>query len=119
MPDNSDYSIAFIDDIHKSDDEIYADFESNQLGKPPLVRQDYWGQYGIKPKEQIDWEARVKWAAQTVAAVSDFIDDRPRIRDLNSGLTFLIDSGAAISIFPKAKCPKAKKDLSSLTMVFF
>ena len=66
---------------------------------------------------QVDWDRRVKWAAAAASlggddVIDESLDRRPRIKDHNSGLHFLIDSGAAISIFPKAKCPNAKKDKS-------
>ena len=56
------------------------------------------GSYYIKPLAQVEWDNRVKWASQDIAASSAETglntDIRPRIKDFNSGLHFLIDSGA-------------------------
>ena len=112
---NPDIDVATIIDIDMDHDEsksdkIYSDFSSNEFGDS-LVKQLVWGTYHIKPVSQEIFEINVRKAAKSVVAdqKSDF---RPRIKDLNTGMYYLIDTGACVSVFPKSQCPGAKLDQS-------
>ena len=101
---------ALVDVNVDKDKEIYTDFTSHEFGKPQ-VKQLLWGDYNRKPVAQMDFDRLVIKACQQVAAAD--VDDvtehdfRPRIKDLNSGLYFLVDTGAACSVFPKKHCFQA------------
>ena len=59
------------------------------------------------------WEVQVEKAAKSVLAAAEKEGDfRPRIKDLNSGHYFLIDTGACTSVYPKKWCPDAILDSS-------
>ena len=92
-------------------DKIYSDFTSNEFGDSLDVKQLIWGTYHVKPVSQEIFEVEVRKAAKSVVAnqKSDF---RPRIKDLNTGMYYLIDTGACVSVFPKSQCPEAKLDQS-------
>ena len=93
--------------------EIYTDLLSNEFGTPPVQRY-IWGAYNRKPAAQMDFDHLIIKACQEIAAndSSDIQahDFRPMIKDLNSGLFFLIDTGAATSVFPKSDDHKVPMD---------
>ena len=64
-------------------------------------RGNNWGVYSTKPVCQVDFDNLVVAAASEAANVTVQSDVRPRIYDYNSGAWLLLDSGAAISCFPK------------------
>ena len=80
--------------------EIYTDLISNEFGTTPVQRY-LWGSYGRKPVAQIDFDHLITKACKQIASSdTDDIqahDFRPTIKDLNSGMLFLIDTGAATS----------------------
>ena len=98
-------------DHQKSDDKIYTDFTSNEFGFPQ-VEQVIWGEFNRKPVAQEIWELEVAKAAKLAvdAAQSENHDFRPRIKDLNSGNYFLVDTGACVSVFPLKNRPGAVLD---------
>ena len=103
---NSDKVIpvaALIDIKVDKSTEIHTDFSSNEFENAP-VKQLLWGSYKKKPVAQIDLDHLVIKACQEIASNTDTADHdfRPRIKDLNSGICFLIDTGAALSVFPKS-----------------
>ena len=60
----------------------------------------------------MDFDRMVVKACKNISA-SDNLGDhdfRPRVKDLNSGIEFLIDTGAATSVFPKHLTKHAKMD---------
>ena len=75
---------------------------SNEFGLPP-VKQLLWGTYHKKPAAQMDFDRLIIKACQQISASDDTADHdfRPRIKDLNSGTYFLIDTGAAQSVLPR------------------
>ena len=52
------------------------------------------------------WDRLVIKACKKIEANVDQADHdfRPRIKDLNSGLYLLLDTGAALSVFPRSHC---------------
>ena len=65
----------------------------------------------MKPQAQEIWETAIKEAVESISFEAEEnpenTDIRPKIKDKNSGAHFLIDTGAAISIWPKSNCPNA------------
>ena len=90
---------ALIDINVNKDTEIHTDLTSHEFGMPK-VKQLLWGTYHRKPVAQMDFDRLVIKACQEVAAADDSADHdfRPRVKDLNSGKFFLIDTGAALCL---------------------
>ena len=55
----------------------------------------------MKPVAQIDFDNMVSAASETAAQVAVQADVRPRVYDYNAGAWLLLDSGAAISCYPR------------------
>ena len=85
--------------------DLYLDFASFEFGNAP-VRSLVWGEYARKPSCQMDWDRRVLRACRKIESTSDPGDHdfRPRVKDLNSGRFFLVDTGASLSVYPKSWC---------------
>ena len=100
---------ALIDINVEKDAEIHTDFMTHEFGNPQ-VQQLLWGSYRKKPVAQMDFDRLVIKACRAIDASDDPGDHdfRPRVKDLNTGLYFLIDTGASISVFPKHLCPDLK-----------
>ena len=98
------------DECNDKSDKIYADFTSNEFGMPH-VEQVLWGEYSHKPQAQELFQIQVRKAVDSIVAASekDSHDFRPRIKDLNTGKYFLINTGACVSVYPKKWCPNAAK----------
>ena len=77
------------------DSKIYTDFQSFEFGNMPTVNQLFWGEYHAKPLAQTYFEQLTKQAIEIASTVHIDSDYRPRIKDLNSGLLMLVDTGAA------------------------
>ena len=117
---NKDDTIYFNNDAHNSDN--FSQTPSRLFrGTSTVSHQDedddehdaMWGDaYPFKPVAQSTWEDKVRVAAVTAAAVDVHTnltsDLRPRIYDYNSKQWLLVDSGAAVSCFPKSFFPAAK-----------
>ena len=99
-------------DIDPESKKIYTDFGSFEFGSEPQVKQLLWGEYQFKPVAQSNWELQVAKASEIAANATADSDFRPRIKDHNSGLFMLVDTGAAVSVFPKKLCPRASVDNS-------
>ena len=82
-----------IDNYNDNFNRIYTDFVSHEFGNLPSVRQLFQGEPFIQ-----------------IEAATAKIDFRPRILDLLSKKWFLIDTGAAVSVYPKSMCPFAKQN---------
>ena len=104
--------LIHIDNNEKSA-EIYTDYISHEFGNPH-VKQLLWGSYNKKPVAQMDWDRLVIKACQNVASSNNEgdLDFRPRIKDKNSGLYFLVDTGAAVSVLPKTTEPETDCDVT-------
>ena len=76
----------------------------------PIVKRLMWGEYFMKPVAQVDFENKVRQAVEAIAAADGDQDFRPRLKCLNTKMHFLIDTGAAISVYPCRLCPNAKED---------
>ena len=78
------------------------------------MKQLLWGSYHKKPIAQMDFDRLVIKACQKVAAESDPGDHdfRPRAKDLNSNTYFLVDTGAAVSVYPRSMVTNAKCDVT-------
>ena len=87
---------------------------SNEFSSPS-VKQVVWGVYDRKPVSQWHWESMVSKACKlaNIASTVASTDMRPRIKDRNSGARILIDTGAAISVWPKDKCGSSTLDATS------
>ena len=77
-----------------------------------------WNEYPFKPVAQVHWEQQVA-AASLAAAKVDINHDpklttdvRPRLFDHNSNQWMLLDTGAAISCYPRSYFPDAVVDHS-------
>ena len=70
----------------------------------PPVKQLLWGTYHKKPTAQMDFDRLIIKACKQIDANDNEADHdfRPRIKDLNSGQFFLIDTGAAQSVIPRS-----------------
>ena len=91
---NSDVQLSALIDLKiDKDNKIHTDFHSHEFGSP-LVKQLLWGTYHRKPVAQMDFDHLVIKACQKISAADEVVDHdfRPRIKDLNSGLSFLIDT---------------------------
>ena len=114
--DECDKNIATLIDLNFDDDDdgdkIYVDFMSHELGTIPPVQQLLWGDYIMKPKAQTAWDKNVRKACQEIAATQDLGDHdfQPRVKDLNTGMFMLIDTGASVSVFPRTHSPTAQFD---------
>ena len=77
------------------------------------IRAELWGDaYPFKPVAQDRWDDRVRTAAVSAAAVdvpetAMTADPRPRAYDYNTRRWMLLDSGAAVSCFPRAHFPQS------------
>ena len=70
-----------------------------------------WGSYTKKPVAQQLWDKEIRRiSAKIVAQLDSATDWRPRIKDQKSGRWALIDSGAAISCWPRKDFPQRTKD---------
>ena len=107
--------IAALVDLNVDKDlEIHTDFMSNEFGNSPVQRL-LWGSYHKKPVAQMDFDHLIIKACQQIASNNEpsdleTHDFRPRIKDLNSGQFFLIDTGAATSVIPKSDDDDAPMD---------
>ena len=68
------------------------------------------GQYHRKPECQEIYEYEVKSALENICAAEYKDDVRPKLYDLNSKETILIDSGAAVSIWPRRQFSNVTAD---------
>ena len=67
----------------------------------------------MKPQAQQIWELQVQKAANNIVSAAEREGDfRPRVKDLNTGHYFLIDTGACTSVYQLKYCPDAKLDSS-------
>lgn len=85
-----------------------------------------WGLHDEKPKSQIHWEHLLKEACNSVqdyvpsipasnngsvaATKGNVTDERPRVYDGISKTWILVDTGAAVSVWPKAWCENVTVD---------
>ena len=77
--------------------------------------------YPFKPVSQESWESKVSTASVAAATVEVDVDDpsltpdlRPKLYDYNSQKWFLLDTGAAVSCYPRSAFPQAKQDPNRL-----
>ena len=112
---NNDNDVALIsfDTFTDTNEKIYADFSflSNSDSDNLSSNRDLWGEYEHQPLCQIQWSKQVEIAA--IAAVKspdpspvEHSDMRPHVRDKRSDLWIMLDSGAAISIWPRRFYPE-------------
>ena len=87
---------------------LYADFSSHEFGSPEI--KQVWGEYTKKPVAQEIWEFKVRTTAIKLAAEQKKADLRPHIRDKNTGRLVLLDTGAAVSVWPQADYPDSFLD---------
>ena len=102
-------SIETESDNNKKSDKIYTNFNENEFKDFASPQQAEWGIYSKKPISQISWEESV---SKTIAAVADQCaqdnfppeegDLRPKMFDKGSNRWLLVDTGASLSIWPKA-----------------
>ena len=61
------------------------------------------------------FDRQVLKACKTIASTTDLADHdfRPRIKDLNTGLYMLIDTGAAVSVFPRTLSKNSTLDVKT------
>ena len=93
-------TISALSEIDK-DLEIHTDILTHEFGDP-RVKRLLWGNKYKKPSAQMDFDRLVIKACRQIAKADDKGDHdyRPRVKDLNSGRYFLLDTGAALSVFP-------------------
>ena len=110
--------IATLIDVDDNSENIYIDsnehdHSDNPLFKQALREQFQWGVYAFKPVPQHEFDVMVSKAASAasnvdvwpqVAAASGQYDIRPRIFDKNSKKWCLLDSGAAVTVYPSSLC---------------
>ena len=98
---------ALVDLKTDKNSEIHTDLHAHEFGDPKVKRL-LWGSYNRKPVAQMDFDNLVIKACREIAVTDDPGDHdfRPRIKDLNTGQYFLIDTGAAVSVFPKSMVPR-------------
>ena len=110
----------------ETNDTIYynnnATFFRNTPSSSRLYREDdqaaedEWGVYPFKPVCQVSWDEKVTVAAVNAAEVNvdekyTFTNDlRPRAYDYNSKMWLLLDSGTAVSCYPRHLYPEAQLD---------
>ena len=90
-------------DLNHDNEEIYikplnaTDDDSDS----PFFKQEVWANYHMKPVSQSLFENQIKDATLQICSTEYESDPRPRLFDLNSGMNILLDSGAAVSIWPQ------------------
>ena len=81
-----------------------------------------WGPYPFKPVAQASWDDQVKVAVHAAAAVDvDYEanptlskDLRPKLYDYNAGRWMPLDSGAAVSCYPRSALPQSRPNPSQV-----
>ena len=67
-----------------------------------------WGEYQVKPVSQETWEGLVKTTIAEITAEKPVLhrnyDLRPYVKDKLTNTWLLVDSGAAVSVWPSSKC---------------
>ena len=121
---NNDVALISFDNFSDSNEKIYADFSflSNSVSETPSTNREPWGEYQQQPLCQIEWTKQVQVAAIAAANTPDprppdKTDMRPHVRDRRSRLWVMLDSGAAISIWPRREYPDLPQAQSSLVAV--
>ena len=111
-------------DLHESAEKIYTDFNftdfsTSSFSENPLNKQGLWGVYNHQPVAQTQWSKMVEVAAAQAAEVkSDCSTDvRPHVYDRRSKQWLMLDSGAAVSIWPKRLLPEAMPTTNALRAV--
>ena len=109
----------------QNNETIYLNFDFDQIDELPTFSEpnhNSWGNYTVKPNSQIEWDKslrevaaaivnnEVKWEMSTLRNPFRGTDIRPRAFDQISKEHLLIDSGAQISVWPRARVPEAKLD---------
>ena len=121
---DSDVALISFDTISDTNEKIYADFSflSNSDSENPSTNRELWGEYQQQPLCQIEWSRQVEIAAIAAANTPDprppdKSDMRPHVRDRRSDLWIMLDSGAAISIWPGRSYPDLPRPQTSLVAV--
>ena len=107
-------------DAVSANEEIYADFDHShqELSIDPPTPQEsaVWGEYSSKPVSQSYWEDIVATTINELAAVEPTVhrnfDLRPYVKDSISGANLLVDSGAAVTVWP-AEMAKGSPNLDA------
>ena len=125
------------DDIDENE-KIYLDFDFKELAgvevsdhynitKAPVKLSQVWGIHSSQPEAQAIWEKSLKSTVDQLVAdnVEEYLpyfrvpkiasakgknDDRPKLYDPISKMWILIDTGAAVSVWPKRLFQGAKLD---------
>ena len=127
--------LDLLDDEDYDSNRIYTDFNfevdvENSESLAP-VGQSQWGIHEVKPIAQVRWEALIANEVDTmvtqntqdyypymqladvqVGASSSKEDIRPKLYDPSSRRWMLVDTGAAVSVWPRADYPQSNFDPS-------
>ena len=108
-----------LDNFANTNEKIYADFSflSNSVSEYPSTNRETWGGF-----QQVKWPDQVPISAIAAATTQDprppdRTDMRPHVKDRRSKLWIMLDSGAAISIWPRSQYPQLPPSHSSLVAV--
>ena len=118
--DDNTNTIYYNNDAHDFSD--YSHNPSRNFREDDIdnnLDSDQWSVYPFKPVAQTSWDDLVKTACVAAAKV-DVPDPaltpdlRPRVYDHNAKMWLLLDTGAAISCYPRSAFPNAKPDPTRL-----